>query len=90
MLCRREQLRRLCSVCWFMGLLCENVARRANAEDGIRGRFWESRFRCRECTSNSALLICGVYVDLNPLRAGEASSVETSRFTSLFDRLGAQ
>ena len=88
---RIEQLRRrLCNVSWFMGLLCENIARRANREDGKHGHFWESRFRCRECTDENAILICGIYVDLNQIRAGEADSLETSRNSSIFQRLMAQ
>ncbi len=82
--------RRLSSVSWFMGILCENIARRANAEDDCKGRFWESRFRCRECTDASAILLCGIYVDLNPFRAGEAESPETARYTSVFQRLQAE
>ncbi len=82
--------RRLSSVSWFMGILCENIARRANAEDDCTGRFWENRFRCRECADASAILLCGIYVDLNPYRAGEAESPEKARYTSLFQRLQAQ
>ena len=62
--------RRLSSVSWFMGILCENIARRANAEDDCTGRFWENRFRCREFADASAILLCGIYVDLNPYRVG--------------------
>jgi hypothetical protein len=81
--------RRLSSVSWYMGILCENIARRANAEDECTGRFWEARFKCRECTDEGAILLCGIYVDLNPLRAGEADSPETARYTSVFQRLQA-
>ncbi len=38
----------------------------------------------------SGLLLCGIYVDLNPIRAGEADSPETASYTSLFQRLKAQ
>jgi hypothetical protein len=82
--------RRLSNISWYMGFLCENIARRANAEDGCRGRFWETRFKCREITDTSGLLLCGIYVDLNPIMAGEADSPETARYTSLFQRLMAQ
>ena len=51
--------RRLSSVSWFMGILCENIARRANAEDDCTGRFWENRFRCRECADASAICCVG-------------------------------
>jgi len=82
--------RKLSSISWFMGILCENIARRANREDGCSGRFWETRYRCRECTDLSALLLCGIYVDLNPYRAGEVDSPLASRYSSVFPRLQAQ
>jgi hypothetical protein len=82
--------RRLSSVSWFMGILCENIARRANHEDDCKGRFFESRFACRECTDLNALLLCGVYVDLNPYRAGEVDNPVGSRYTSVYQRLQAQ
>lgn len=86
-----EKLRkRLCDVSCFMGTLLENIARRANAEDGCRGRFWESRFKCRECTDKSGILVCAIYVDLNPIKAGEASSPETARYTSAYQRIQAR
>lgn len=50
--------RRLSSVSWFMGILCENIARRANAEDECTGRFFESRFKCRECADRQAIFGC--------------------------------
>ena len=40
--------RRLSCISWFMSTLCENIARRANKEDGTTGRFWE--FKCRVST----------------------------------------
>lgn len=82
--------RRLSNISWFMGMLCENIARRANNEDDCHGRFWETRFRCREITDLSGLLLCGIYVDLNPIRAGEAARPETARYTSLCQRLQAR
>ena len=85
-----EMRRRLSSISWFMGTLLENIARRANREDGATGRFWESRFRCRECADVSGILLCAIYVDLNPIRAGEADSPETARYTSAYQRIEAQ
>ncbi len=79
--------RRLCNISWLMGVLCENVARRANKEEECSGKFWESRFQCRRCDSEAAVLICGMYVDLNQIRAGEARTPETSRYTSAYDRI---
>ena len=79
--------RRLSNVSWLFGTLCENIARRANKEDECKGRFFETRFQCRELASESAILVCGMYVDLNQIRAGEAKTPETSRHTSACERI---
>jgi hypothetical protein len=79
--------RRLSNVSWFMGALCENIARRCNREDGCTGKFWEARFSCRNLAEEGAILICGIYVDLNPIRTGEASVPEQACHTSAYDRI---
>jgi hypothetical protein len=79
--------RRLSSVSWLMACLTEYVSRRANAEDGCTGRFWEGRFKCRDVADLGAILICGIYVDLNSIRAGEALAPEQARYTSAYDRI---
>lgn len=82
--------KRLSSISWFMGTLLENVARRANAEEETTGKFWDGRFRSRECVGDEAVLLCGLYIDLNPIRAGEARSPETARYSSIYQRLQSQ
>jgi hypothetical protein len=85
---RIDQLRKnLCSVSQFMKALCEHIARRANQEDQVSGTFFESRFQCRRIENAAGILICGMYIDLNQIRAGEALTPETSTHTSAFDRI---
>ncbi|RPJ12853.1 MAG: transposase [Deltaproteobacteria bacterium] len=80
---------RLSSVSWFMGRLNEFIARAANKEDNVKGRFWESRFKCLKLLDHAAIAACMVYVDLNPIRAGLSATPEDSNFTSIQLRIRA-
>jgi hypothetical protein len=81
---------RLASLPWFMASLCEPVARRANREDSVSGRFWEGRYKSQRIADEAALLACSIYVDLNPIRACLADTPETSEFTAAYERIAAR
>lgn len=80
---------RLSSLSWFMKELNYEISRKANKEDNCSGHFWESRFKSQALMDEAALLAAMAYVDLNPIRAGEAELPERSKYTSIYARLTA-
>ncbi len=81
-----EYRSRLTNLSWLMKSLSEPIARRANVEDKVTGRFWEGRFKCQALLSEKSILAAMTYVDLNPVRANIAEGISTSRYTSIKSR----
>jgi len=79
--------KRLSSISCFMAKLNEYISRRANGEEDRKGRFWEGRFTSSRLADEAAVVACMIYVDLNPVRAKMAESLEDSDQTSAQDRL---
>jgi hypothetical protein len=76
----------LSNLSWLMKSIVEPIARRANAEDEVTGRFWEGRFKSQLLMSEKAILAAMTYVDLNPIRAGIAKRLRGSKHTSIRER----
>ena len=78
---------RLSDMSWWVRMTAEKIARQANKEDGCTGRFWEGRFKAQLLLDEAAILACAMYVDLNPIRAAMAESLEASKFTGAKARI---
>lgn len=46
---------RLCDLSWFLRSLHHYIAKKANAEDGCSGHFWESRVKTKRLTDEQTL-----------------------------------
>jgi len=78
---------RLSNISWFMLMLNEPIARAANGEDDVSGHFFGERFGSVHLEDIEQLLLCSLYVDLNPVRAGLAKTPEDSKYTGACDRI---
>ena len=73
---------RLSDISWWMRFLSQKIAQRANREDCENGKFWQARYRAVRLLDETAILACAAYVDLNPIRAAMAETIESSDYTS--------
>ena len=81
---------RLSNISWWMRLLCQYIALRANGEEGEGlGKFWQSRYKAVRILDEETLLACAAYVDLNPIRAALAETLEASDYTSVQRRISS-
>lgn len=75
-----------------LGLLMKRLAgrhtRRINRLKRRTGTAWEGRFKCSPIESDSYLLACARYVDLNPVRAHIVEQPEDYRWSSYRARIG--
>jgi REP element-mobilizing transposase RayT len=85
----KEIRSRLSDISWWMRLMCQTIAQRINREDEATGHVWEARYRAVRLLDESALLACAAYVDLNPIRAAMAQTLEQSDYTSVQRRIQA-
>ncbi len=67
----------------------ENIAREANRENDVIGRFWEGRFKSQSLLDEQAMIVRMAYVDLKPDRADMAKTPEMSDYTSIQIRMKA-
>lgn len=79
--------KQLGSVSTFMKFLKQDVARRANAEEGVRGHFFDQRFWCGALLSDRAVVSAMLYIDLNPFRAMIVKRIEEIQDAGIAERL---
>ena len=70
-----------------MKCLKEPLSRLVNRQEKVQGAFFEGRFKSLAILDDGALLAVGAYIDLNPVAAGIAEAPETSKYTSIRQRV---
>lgn len=81
---------RLCDPSELMKDLKQRIARRCNDADEKTGKFWDERFHSVELLDFVALLMCLIYVDLNPVRAKMVDAPEDYENVSVHRRVAGR
>jgi len=77
----------LASVSFLHKLLKQKIAWTCNRQDKVTGHFWEGRFKSIVALDDEAIVAHMVYVSLNPVRAGLATSLDDYRLATIADRV---
>ena len=69
---------RLSNISWWMRLVCQRIAQRANFDDDQSGKFWQARFKAVRLLDEEAILAGAAYVDLgsDPRSTGRDARAE--------------
>ena len=79
--------RKLGNLSCFVQHLKQPIAWRANRETGCEGDYWANRFYSGALLTEEAVVAAMTYVDLNPVRAHIAHTIEACEHTSVQERL---
>lgn len=66
---------KMADISWFMRCLNEDIARTANVEDNVAGRFWHQRYETKALLDKTAIIIAMNYVDLLPIINNEVTTL---------------
>lgn len=72
----------------MMKALAARATRRRNRLDRRSGTLWEGRYRSSPVQTDTYLLACTRYIELNPVRAGIVATVEDHAWSSYRQRMG--
>jgi putative transposase len=72
----------------LMKRLAGRQARYVNRQERRSGTLWESRYKSSPIQSDTYLLACCRYIELNPVRAGMVSLPQDYRWSSFSHRVG--
>jgi hypothetical protein len=60
---------RLTDISWFMRILNEGIARKANEEDNCTGRFWAEGFKSQALLYDAAIIACMAFKSRSKTRS---------------------